>query len=84
MERVGDERIGRRRLTKFELARVIGTRACQIASNDPPRVPVEPSASAVRIAQSEIAQGHYPQYEIRRYHPDGTWERWPLSELLDV
>lgn len=82
MERHGENRIGRRRLTKFELARVIGTRACQIASNDPPRVHVEEGMSAVRIAQCELAQGHFPQYEIRRYHPDGTWERWQLHELL--
>lgn len=81
-ERIGVERIGRVRLTKYELARVIGTRACQIASNDPPRCDVPAGVSAVQIAQMEMAQQIYPSFEIRRYHADNTWERWTLAELM--
>lgn len=82
-ERTGFERIGRPRLTKYELARVIGTRACQIANNDPPKCDIPVGSSAVRIAQMELAQKLYPAFEIRRYHADGTWERWTLTELIE-
>jgi len=80
-ERLGPARLGMPRLTKFELARVISTRASQLANNDPPRCDVGQETDPVYIAQMEYSKGVLPPYEVRRYHHDGTWERWTLAEL---
>ena len=81
-ERIGPARLGVAKLTKYELARIIGTRASQLANNDRPRCDVGGETDPVYIAQIEYSKNALPPYEVRRYHYDGTWERWKLDELL--
>lgn len=81
--RVGTHRLGPRRLTKYELARVIGTRACQLSNNDPPRCFVGSEKNSVNIALKELGSRTIPNFIIKRYHPDGTYEEWELQELLE-
>ena len=80
-ERVGAQRLGRPKLTKYELARLLGTRAAQLSHNDVVRCDVGRETNVVCMAQMELTAGVFPPYEVRRYHPDGTWERWQLREL---
>jgi len=75
------QRLGRPRLTKYELARLLGTRAAQLAHNDAVRCDVGNETNVVCMAQMELTAGVFPPYEVRRYHPDGTWERWQLREM---
>ncbi|KAF8516723.1 subunit common to RNA polymerase I [Hysterangium stoloniferum] len=68
-------------LTKYERARVLGTRALQISMNAPVLVPLDGESDALQIAIKELSQGKTPLV-IRRYLPDGSFEDWPVSELI--
>ena len=82
-----DQRISPPFLTKYERARIIGTRAQQLAQNAPPlyKVDLELDGSGPDpqvIAEQELERGLLP-FIIRRYLPDGeSYEDWALSELL--
>lgn len=76
------ERITSRYMTKYERARVLGTRAMQISRNAP--VMVELSAhetDPLVIAEKELREGKMP-FIIRRYLPDGSFEDWKIEELI--
>jgi len=76
------ERITSRYMTKYERARVLGTRAMQISRNAP--VMVELSAhetDPLVIAEKELREGKMP-FVIRRYLPDGSYEDWKIEELI--
>ena len=76
------ERITSRYMTKYERARVLGTRAMQISRNAP--VMVELSAhetDPLVIAEKELRDGKMP-FIIRRYLPDGSYEDWKIEELI--
>ncbi|KAG8741658.1 DNA-directed RNA polymerases I II and III subunit RPABC2 [Ceratobasidium sp. 414] len=76
------ERITTPYLTKYERARILGTRALQISMNAPVLVPLEPGESdPLHIAIKELAQRKIPLV-IRRFLPDGSFEDWSVSELI--
>lgn len=68
-------------LTKYERARVLGTRALQISMNAPVLVPLDGETDALQIAIKELSQRKIP-LTIRRYLPDGSFEDWSVSELI--
>ncbi|RPD55875.1 RNA polymerase Rpb6 [Lentinus tigrinus ALCF2SS1-7] len=68
-------------LTKYERARVLGTRALQISMNAPVLVPLDGETDALQIAIKELSQRKIPLI-IRRYLPDGSFEDWSVSELI--
>lgn len=68
-------------MTKYERARVLGTRALQISLNAPVLVDIEGETDPLQIALKELAQRKVPLV-IRRYLPDGSFEDWGCDELV--
>lgn len=68
-------------MTKYERARVLGTRALQISLNAPVLVDIEGETDPLQIAVKELAQRKIPLV-IRRYLPDGSYEDWGCDELI--
>lgn len=68
-------------MTKYERARVLGTRALQISLNAPVLVDIEGETDPLQIAMKELAQRKIPLV-IRRYLPDGSYEDWGCDELI--
>eukprot|EP01066_Platyproteum_vivax_P014054 Platyproteum_vivax@DN6324_c0_g2_i2.p1 len=69
-------------MTKFEKARILGTRALQISMNapltiDPPLGITDPLV----IAEQELGAKKIP-FVVRRFLPDGTYEDWSVAELI--
>ncbi|KAL7579993.1 hypothetical protein ACA910_004983 [Epithemia clementina (nom. ined.)] len=79
--RAATERITTRYLTKYEKARVLGTRALQISMNAPVMVDLDGETDPLRIAEKELREKKIPII-IRRYLPDGSHEDWKIDELL--
>ena len=75
------ERITTRYLTKYERARVLGTRALQISMNAPVMVDLEGETDPLKIAMKELRERKIPII-IRRYLPDGSHEDWGIDELI--
>ena len=75
------ERITTQYLTKYERARVLGTRALQISMNAPVMVDLEGETDPLKIAQKELRERKIP-IVIRRYLPDGSYEDWGIDELI--
>lgn len=77
-----EQRITTRFMTKYERARVLGTRAMQLSMNAPPLVDVEPGMiDPLEIAAKELRERKLPLI-IRRHLPDGSFEDWPINELV--
>ena len=75
------ERITPAFLTKYEKARILGTRALQISRNSPVLVDLgREDRDPLLIAEKELAERKIP-FIIRRYLPDGSFEDWSVSEL---
>jgi len=76
-------KIGPPRLTRFEKARIIGTRALQISMGAPPLLELEslPSKDPVLIAEEELKLGILP-ITLRRVKPGGEYQIIPLKWLL--
>nr|CAG4638201.1 EOG090X0MJU [Chydorus sphaericus] len=68
-------------MTKYERARVLGTRALQIAMCAPVMVELEGETDPLQIAMKELKQKKIPII-IRRYLPDGSYEDWGIDELI--
>jgi DNA-directed RNA polymerase I, II, and III subunit RPABC2 len=69
-------------ITKYEKARILGTRALQISRNAPVFVDLEPhEIDPLQIAEKELREKKIP-FVIRRYLPDGSFEDWPISQLI--
>ncbi|XP_038078261.1 DNA-directed RNA polymerases I, II, and III subunit RPABC2-like [Patiria miniata] len=68
-------------MTKYERARVLGTRALQIAMNAPVMVELEGETDPLQIAMKELKAGKIPII-IRRYLPDGSYEDWGIEDLI--
>ncbi len=68
-------------MTKYERARVLGTRALQISMNAPVMVDIKGETDPLKIAMEELLQRKIPMI-IRRYLPDGSYEDWSIDELL--
>mmetsp|Transcript_7638 Transcript_7638/g.19827 ORF Transcript_7638/g.19827 Transcript_7638/m.19827 type:complete len:112 (-) Transcript_7638:1094-1429(-) len=75
------ERVTSRYMTKYEKARVLGTRALQISMNAPVNVPLEGETDPLQLAMKELKAGFVPLV-IRRYLPDGSYEDWGVDELI--
>ncbi|WFD31271.1 subunit common to RNA polymerases I, II, and III [Malassezia sp. CBS 17886] len=75
------ERITTPYMTKYEKARILGTRALQISMNAPVLVPTEGEMDPLVIAQKELVAKKIPLL-VRRYLPDGSYEDWSVSELI--
>lgn len=69
-----------RYMTKYERARIIGTRALQISMNAPIMVELEGETDPLQIAMKELRERKIPLI-IRRYLPDGSYEDWSVDEL---
>merc|ERR1719265_2781976 len=68
-------------MTKYERARIIGTRALQISMNAPIMVELRGETDPLDIALRELTERKIP-ITIRRYLPDGTHEDWSLDDLI--
>ena len=68
-------------MTKYERARILGTRALQISMNAPVMVELEGETDPLEIAMKELRQRKIP-FTIRRYFPDGSYEDWGVDELI--
>lgn len=79
------ESLGPRRtspyMTKYERARIIGSRALQISLNAPVMVDTEGDTDPMSIAERELNAKLVP-FIVRRFLPDGTYEDWKVNELL--
>ncbi|GAB4815438.1 hypothetical protein N2152v2_002484 [Parachlorella kessleri] len=75
------ESITTRYLTKYEKARVLGTRALQISMNAPVMVDVGNETDPLEIAYKELREKVIP-FTIRRYLPDGSYEDHDLKDLI--
>eukprot|EP00244_Chara_vulgaris_P014952 TRINITY_DN975_c1_g1_i4.p2 TRINITY_DN975_c1_g1~~TRINITY_DN975_c1_g1_i4.p2 ORF type:complete len:143 (-),score=32.60 TRINITY_DN975_c1_g1_i4:618-1046(-) len=74
-------RVTTKYMTKYERARVLGTRALQISMNAPVMVELEGETDPLEIAMKELRQRRIP-FTIRRYMPDGSFEDWGVDELI--
>lgn len=76
-----DKRVTTPYMTKYERARVLGTRALQISMNAPVLVDLEGETDPLQIAIKELREKKIPLV-VRRYLPDGFYEDWTCEELL--
>lgn len=75
------ERITTKYLTKYERARILGTRALHLSMSAPPMVELEGETDPLEIAMKELKQQKIPLI-IRRFLPDNSFEDWSLNELI--
>ena len=75
-----EDRITSKFMTKYERARILGTRALQISKNAPLMVDPGDESDPYRLAEIELSEKKIP-FIVRRYHPDGSYEDWKVSEL---
>merc|ERR1719229_160867 len=68
-------------MTKYERARILGTRALQISMCAPVLVELEGEKDPLKIAEKELRAKKIPLI-IRRYLPDGSYEDWGSDELI--
>lgn len=78
-----DKRITTKYMTKYERARVLGTRALQIAMCAPVMVELDGETDPLQIAMKELKQRKIPII-IRRYLPDHSYEDWGIDELIII
>ncbi|KAG7137794.1 DNA-directed RNA polymerases I like protein [Verticillium longisporum] len=76
-----DQRTTTPYMTKYEKARILGTRALQISMNAPVLVDLEGETDPLQIAIKELREKKIPLI-VRRYMPDGYYEDWTCEELL--
>ncbi|XP_010547725.1 PREDICTED: DNA-directed RNA polymerases II, IV and V subunit 6A-like [Tarenaya hassleriana] len=80
-EQVARSRKTSKYMTKYERARILGTRALQISMNAPVMVELEGESDPLEIAMKELRERKIP-FTIRRYLPDGSYEEWGVDELI--
>ena len=81
-ERIPDkERISRPVLTKYEVARIIGTRTKQLTDGAQAMVEYDKDLSFKEIAMKELLEDKLPFIVKRFFHPDNTFEIFRLNEL---
>jgi len=80
MERTGENRITSQFLTKYEKARLLGSRATAISLNA--KIIFDKNITdSLSISEEELRSKTLP-LKIRRNLPDGTFEIWKLEELI--
>ena len=73
----------KKKLTKFEKARIIGLRALELSLGAPPLIPISQNGgriNTIEIARQEVKKKILPLI-IGRRMPDNTYVYTPLSEL---
>ena len=75
-----EDRISRNILTKYEMVRLIGTRAKQISDGSKVFVKYDGVKSAIELAELELKYKMLP-LKIKRPLPNGKYEIWKVSEL---
>ena len=75
-----EERISRNILTKYEIVRIIGTRAKQISDGSKVFVKYDGNKSAIELAELELKHKMVP-LKIKRPLPNGKFEIWKISEF---
>jgi len=75
-----NERISRNILTKYEMVRLLGTRAKQISDGSKVFVKYDGAKSAMELAELELKYKMIP-LKIKRPMPNGKYEIWKISEL---
>ncbi len=70
-------------MTKYERARILGTRALQISKNAPLMIDAGDETDPYRLAERELSENKVP-FIVRRYLPDGSYEDWKASELFTM
>ncbi|CAG8683718.1 9484_t:CDS:2 [Acaulospora morrowiae] len=75
------ERVTTPYMTKYEKARILGTRALQISMNAPILVDRDNEIDPLEIARKELRQKKIPLM-VRRFLPDGSYEDWHVRELI--
>ncbi|CAN6180011.1 unnamed protein product [Urochloa humidicola] len=80
-EKKARERKTSKYMTKYERARILGTRALQVSMNAPVMVELEGETDPLEIAMKELRERKIP-FTIRRYLPDGSYEDWGVDELI--
>ncbi|XP_063698796.1 DNA-directed RNA polymerases I, II, and III subunit RPABC2-like [Culicoides brevitarsis] len=78
-----NKRISTPYMTKYERARILGTRALQISMCAPIMVELEGETDPLQIAMKELKQRKIPLI-IRRYLPDRSYEDWSIDELIII
>jgi DNA-directed RNA polymerase I, II, and III subunit RPABC2 len=68
-------------LTKYERARLIGTRALQISMGAPITIDPGNATDPMAISEKELLSGQMPLI-IRRYLPNGTYEDVDVRTLV--
>ncbi|KAI8099783.1 RNA polymerase, subunit omega/K/RPB6 [Halteromyces radiatus] len=68
-------------MTKYERARILGTRALQISLNAPVTVELDGETDPLVIAMKELREKKIPLI-VRRFMPDGTFEDWNVKDLI--
>lgn len=68
-------------MTKFEKARIIGTRALQISMNAPITIALDGEMDPLLIAEKELYSKTIP-FTIRRFLPNGSYEDWNIDQLI--
>jgi len=76
-----EDRITTPYMTKYERARILGTRALQISMNAPVMVELEGETDPLQIALKELRERKIP-ITVRRFLPDGSYEDWNVDELI--
>mmetsp|Transcript_42182 Transcript_42182/g.30361 ORF Transcript_42182/g.30361 Transcript_42182/m.30361 type:complete len:104 (+) Transcript_42182:125-436(+) len=74
------DRITSKFMTKYERARILGTRALQISKNAPLMIDPENESDPYKLAEMELSEKKIP-FIVRRYLPDSSFEDWKVSEL---
>jgi len=82
---IDEIRIGPRRLTKYERARVIAARALQLAMGAPPLIDITKlnTRDPVLIAEKELSLSILPIL-IKREKPNGEFQLIPLRILVEA
>jgi len=70
-------------MTKYERARILGTRALQISKNAPLMIDPGDESDPYRLAEIELSERKVP-FIVRRYLPDGSYEDWKANELFTL
>ncbi|KAI8376986.1 RNA polymerase, subunit omega/K/RPB6 [Blakeslea trispora] len=68
-------------MTRYERARILGTRALQISLNAPVMVELDGESDALVIAMKELREKKIPLV-VRRFLPDQTYEDWDVKDLI--
>ncbi|KAL7273332.1 subunit common to RNA polymerases I, II, and III [Rhizina undulata] len=78
-----DKRMTTPFMTKYERARLLGTRALQISMNAPVLVDTGGETDPLQIAIKEMQEKKLPLV-VRRYLPDRSYEDWTIQELIQT